>query len=118
MKTILLDTNFLIEALKRRIDVASQLERAFEDGFTPVVLKEQLAEIERLGPLEARAATTVIDALGIRVEEGGKTDVDDAILAYAKKSGAAVATGDEGLKKRLKKAGVEIITLSNRMLRP
>ncbi|MDP2717596.1 MAG: hypothetical protein Q8P02_02540 [Candidatus Micrarchaeota archaeon] len=112
---ILLDTNFLIGAMKRKIDVRAQLEEKFENVafFVPSRVPEEMDLI----PLrERKLAKTLMAALcPIVVQTQGHTD--DAIVREAQKRGMAVATQDLSLKKRLKRLNLPIITLSqNRVI--
>ncbi len=112
---ILLDTNFLVEAMKRKIDVKSQLESHFQSVafFVPSRVPE---EIDFISLRERKLAQTLMAALRPQVVQT-KGHTDDALLREAQQRGMAVATQDLGLKKRLKRLCIPIITLSqNRVI--
>ncbi|VVB68042.1 Uncharacterised protein [Candidatus Norongarragalina meridionalis] len=105
---ILLDTNALLYALDRRIDVVKQAAELDESAVL-YVLMPCLAEIRAKFPKKFPAVVAMLSCVA-SIDAEGKPD--DAILAWAKRENAAVVTNDAALKQRLKKAGVRIITIS------
>ncbi|PIO06095.1 hypothetical protein COT29_02655 [Candidatus Micrarchaeota archaeon CG08_land_8_20_14_0_20_59_11] len=103
-----MDTNALLYALDRRIDVIGQAE-ALDESSVLFVLMPCLAEVRAKFPRKFPAVTAMLAGVAVLDAEGKP---DDAILKWASAEGAAVVTNDGRLKQRLKKAGVRIITIS------
>jgi len=97
---ILLDTSFLISAIKYKIDFLNELK-----GHELVILEPIKIELEKLikgkkkGNLEAKIALELIEKNKIKIK---KTDIKEADDALANEN-EIVATQDKELKKRLKK---------------
>ena len=102
----MLDTNFLIEAEKRRvIDDA----RAALPGTKLVTLSPVVAELERQGH---KLALEIVKKENIAVV-AAKGYADDAIEAYASAHKSAVATNDKALTKKLGAKGIGVLYPKN-----
>ena len=107
---ILLDTNFIVACVKSRVALREQLELEGPD-VRFVVLQRVLDEVQFLPQKERKLAQLFLDSVKPEyVPAVGVTD--DQLISYAKKAKAKVATLDSGLKKRLKREGIPIITLA------
>ncbi len=107
---VLLDTNFIVACIQNKVDLREQLERQ-GPSVKLNVLGRVIEEIAFLPLKEKKLAQLFLDSYKPElVPAVGVTD--DQLISHAKKSGSAVATLDSGLKKRLKKEGVPIITLA------
>lgn len=107
---VLLDTNFIVACMKSRVPLREQLE---QEGPTVTfqVLERVIEEIAFLPAKDKKLAQLFLDSVKPElVPAVGVTD--DQLISYAKKSGAAVATLDAGLKKRLKREGIPNIALT------
>ena len=97
---ILLDTSFLISAIRYKIDFLNELK-----GHELVILEPVKQELEKLikgkkkGNLEAKIALELIKINKIKIK---KTDIKEADDALANEN-EIVATQDKELKKRLKR---------------
>ena len=97
---LLLDTNFVIEATKRRvIDDA----RALVPGAKLVTLEAVVDELKG-----KKLALELIKAEGVEVLPV-KGYADKAIEEYAEKGGVAVATNDKALTEKLRVKGVAVV---------
>ncbi|MCK4328173.1 MAG: hypothetical protein KAW41_06960 [Candidatus Diapherotrites archaeon] len=97
---LLLDTNFLVEAEKRRvIDKARELV----PGAKLVTLQAVVDELEG-----HPVALELIKANGVEVLPIGGY-ADKAIEDYAEKEGVAVATNDKALTERLRGKGIGVV---------
>lgn len=101
---LVLDTNFLIEATKRRV-----LDQAREavPGAKLVTLEAVVDELRAQGQ---KLALKIVEAEGIEVKPV-KGYADHAIVNYAKKE-TAVATNDRELGKKLKAKGTAVVCLT------
>jgi|SRR3989344_1745121 len=106
MKSIILDTNFIIEVLKNKIDLNGELSRICNFPFKILVLdriKDELDNImEKQGGKNkelAKLALSYIKNLG--VVETKRDNVDKILIELSKES--IIATQDKQLKSRLRK---------------
>jgi rRNA-processing protein FCF1 len=106
---IILDTNFLIDCLRFKIDIKSELA-----GNKLFVLDSVIFEIEKIakrGTKEsslAKLALEFINKNNLKILETGKKDADESLILYSKE-GYAIATHDRVLKNKLKKMGAKLI---------
>jgi len=113
---VILDTSFLLELVSKPIKRLDELEA--ELGKVEfIVLEPTVRELRRLTSklgVKARRASAALNYVkNLRVVDldDKKLSTDSAILYYALKHGAAVATIDRELRGRLKEEGVVVITL-------
>ncbi|OHE51404.1 MAG: hypothetical protein A3K61_07230 [Thaumarchaeota archaeon RBG_16_49_8] len=118
---LLLDSSFLIFLVETPSGGFTEIEDKI-GKVEPIVLTSVIKELRRIADRaaakRAKAASRALDyASGLRrVPQTGSGSVDDQILLYAKSSGAAVATLDTELRRRLRAAGVVVVTLSGNRL--
>ncbi len=118
---LLLDSSFLIFLVDTPSGGFTEIEGKL-GKVEPVVLSSVVEELRRIAyhaaAKRAKAAARALDyASGLKtVPHTGYGGVDDQILQYAKSSGAAVATLDAELRRRLRAAGVVVVTLSGNRL--
>ncbi len=123
---VLLDTNFLLAPIELRVDVFSQIRDHYDGHVELVVLGAVEHELEALSKgkgaaggssLKARAALAVLDRLvplGLTLVEDDATDTkkpDDALLIYAKRTGAAIASSDKDLRLKAKDVGIQVFAI-------
>jgi rRNA-processing protein FCF1 len=116
MKTILVDTNFLIECAKHKVDLHSELTRVLDTSFEVAVLDRTLEELDTViarGKNEGKAAKLAKTILltkhvTIMATSGGHTD--NLLLAKADEN-HIIATMDKALKQRLKKKKQDVIII-------
>ncbi len=103
---ILLDTNFLIECSKKRVDFFSEL--AGSDFFTIQSVVEELSAIADGKTNDAKfavAAKNILEKLKLAPEpEKTEGDADASLLELSKKN-FVVATQDKALREKILKAG-------------
>ena len=103
---VILDTNFIISCIMKKIDFLSQLE---EKGFKVVVPLEVLQELKGLR-LSSKASHEERIAIDVALEMAaskriksitlGERKVDDALIEKGKK-GIYIATLDSGIKRNV-----------------
>lgn len=116
MQNVLLDTNFLIDCAKYKIDIHKELTRILDSNFDVCVLDRTMDELDvviakgKKEGLAAKLAKTILMTKQFVVlpTAGGHTDT----LLYRKADDDnIVATGDRALKARLKKKKQNVITI-------
>jgi rRNA-processing protein FCF1 len=105
---IILDTNFLIDCIRFKIDIKSELT-----GNELFVLDSVIFEIGKIakrGTKESALAKLALEFIAknnIKILETDKKDADESLIEYSKDY--AIATHDRVLKNKLKKVGAKII---------
>ena len=111
---ILVDTNVLMALINSKVDFARLLNDAYPEAKL-FVLRQSLVEVKLKKPGIFSVVEGYLQKNRFEVIEGeGKAD--EMILTYALKEKTIVLTLDFALKKRLKKAGVQVITLKDSKL--
>jgi rRNA-processing protein FCF1 len=115
---VLLDTNFLLDTLRYKVDfsIFQELEESTEFFITSEALRE-LKSIANKKTKEGRLALIalkLVESQKIKIVQSLKKKVDEDLLELAKKEGFLVATNDKDLKEKLKKENVRIICLRNK----
>jgi len=114
---VVFDTNMLLLAVQKPLDVFSEVGRVLNAAFKPVILRSTLDELihlaERGRPKERAESRLALELAKkcevIDFEFPG--DADSAIIEYARKHSVVVATNDIALRRSLRKLGVPVIFL-------
>ncbi|MET1160730.1 MAG: PIN domain-containing protein, partial [Thermoprotei archaeon] len=121
--TIVMDTNMLM-LIGEGINVFEQIEEKLAIKPDYVVLKHILKELEKLSrsnsPIIRRRAKLAIQVAREKcrvVDFDDNLDTDTAIIEYALKTGAAVATNDRELRRKLREKGIPEIYLREESMR-
>jgi rRNA-processing protein FCF1 len=105
---IILDTNFLIDCVRFKIDLKSEL--AGNELFVLDSIIFEIGKIAKRGTKESSLAKLALEFIAknnLKLLETGKKDADESLIAYSKSY--AIATHDRILKNKLKKLGAKII---------
>ena len=117
---VLLDTNFLLLPFQiPRVRLFQELDRLIPGRYKLVVLDVCLEELENLSKLHKGKRNMFLKAKEfaekncevIRVDRDKFKAVDEAIVEYAKRLKAVVATNDRGLRAKLRKEGIPQVYL-------
>ena len=105
MKTIVLDTDFVLEAAKNKVDIKAELDKITDFNYEICVLDKTLEELS--GKRGEKLALGLI--AGFRVINTARDrSVDELVLGLGD---VVVATQDRELKEKLKKRNIAIITI-------
>ena len=112
MERIILDTCFILTALKQKIDIKSELERILNKSFRLYIIDKTLDELK--GKKDEKLAKAIIKKIkctNIKTEQP-KSNVDSLIINHTKNHpNITVATQDRALKEKLKKRNIRLITI-------
>lgn len=108
MKQIILDTNFILDCIKYKIDIKSEIAKIIDENFTLSIFNITKREIS--GKKDERLALQILKKINPDILETDSDNVDRAILSLNKKN-IIVATHDRKLKEKLKKAFIPVITI-------
>ena len=104
---VLLDTNALLMPFSMGLDVEGEVERVI-GRCRIAVPRIAIAELEAMGSSLRDGPAALKYAARFPVEETVGLG-DDAIVEVATRTGATVVTGDRGLIKRLRAAGLHVL---------
>ncbi len=111
MKSVILDTNFLIYCAENKVDYATDIMNIMSGGYELIVLKPVLLELTLItqkakkysDKQAANLALKLLEFNKVRIVDSSTNIADDAIVNFCEKnSGVIVATLDLALRKRLK----------------
>lgn len=121
MKTVILDTNFIVDCLSWKVDFFSEIQRILPFQYKLAVVDKTLDELDLLAKkgntiarLGARLAKQVIAKKAIGIIRTDKKGYTDTLILKAAGKDAIVATQDQNLKRRLKAKGVPVIVIRQR----
>lgn len=109
MKKIILDTDFLIDCVKYKIDLFSEIRRILDVNYKVYIIDKTLEELGdkgNFGLIKALLERNNIDVLKTKKDK----KVDDLILDLVDNN-HIVATQDRELKRKLKEKGISVITI-------
>jgi rRNA-processing protein FCF1 len=97
MRKVILDTSFILTAVRQKVDFFEMIEGK---GFQILIPDQVFKELKGLG---AELALKIVRSNKFKLVSFPGKDADSAILKFANKNPmAVVATLDAGLKKKLK----------------
>jgi rRNA-processing protein FCF1 len=114
---VLLDTNFLIDLLRFKVEM-EEIEEALQQKCEFLILSSNIQELEKIARDKskagkfAKAALKLLSLKDIKILRTEKNP-DDAFLSIANKN-TIIATNDSRLRKKIKKLGIKTIYLRGR----
>ncbi len=116
MKTIILDTSFLVACAEFRIDYVQEINRIMQETFTITVIDKTINELDVLiakGGKQAQHAKLAKAILARKtialIQTSAGSHVDKLILEKAKQESHMAATIDTELKKKLQQKKIGLI---------
>lgn len=116
MKKIILDSNFLIDCLKFKVDFLEEMEKLVEEPFEILILKNVLKELENMSKKKSREgryaklSLRLIKEKNFKIIESSSENTDNDIISSSDEN-TIVATNDKELRKALKLLGIKNIYL-------
>ncbi len=107
MFTIVLDTNIILDSIKFKIDLFTELGRICSFSYKIAVLDKTLNELEN--KKNSKTALRLINKKNIQIIKTQNNYVDD--LLFNLNNDCIIATNDKELKRRLRKENKKIITI-------
>jgi hypothetical protein len=118
MKTIILDTNFLVDCLSWKVDFFRELERIIPFAYRLMVVDKTLDELDAIitkgkqdVKIGARLANQLIMKKRIGIIMTDKKGYTDTLILKAAGKETIVATQDQDLKRRLKANGIPVVII-------
>lgn len=110
---IILDTDFLVNAIKNRVDVDEQIRQEYP-LMEIVVLDKTLDELKKVNNIDAKAALKLIELKKFKIIKTNKDKIVDNLIIDIAKEKDIVATQDKDFKRKLKKLGIKFITIKHK----
>lgn len=119
MQRIILDTNFLMIPAQFGVDIFSEIENLVEGEYKLFIIDATLDELENIiekqrgkNKAAAKMALQLLKTQNIEVLKTEKNlNADELIVNLVKERKFAVATQDQGLKRKLKQYNVPLVVL-------
>jgi len=114
---VLLDTSFLVSALKFKIDIYEEISRVVPEKHELATIDNVIAELERVSARNDRNAGLALQLVThkkVSIYKGKRIRCDDALAEFAREKGAILCTQDKELKKKAKSHGIRVITIKNK----
>jgi len=109
MYKIILDTNFLINAIKFKLDIFSELKKTLDNPFKVYIVDKTLDELKSK-PNE-RLIRTFIERKGINIIKTAKNKYTDDLILEKSTENTVIATQDKELKEKAKKKGLKTLII-------
>ncbi|MBS3172722.1 hypothetical protein J4438_04075 [Candidatus Woesearchaeota archaeon] len=110
---IILDSDFLVNAVKYKIDVIEKIKEEYPELKIAVVDKT-LDELKRIDILDSKLALKLIEIKKIEVIKTNKDKIADDLIFDIVKEKDIVATQDKEFKRRLKEKNIKVITIKQK----
>lgn len=98
-KQVLLDTNFILSCIDKKIDF---IEKLTLEGYEILIPKQVINEIKRIKNKNSELALKILLNSKIKKIDLKQNYVDKGIIEFSKKNNISIATIDKGLKNKLK----------------
>jgi rRNA-processing protein FCF1 len=120
MKTIILDTSFILNAIEAHIDIFREIERISLFKYKIAIIDKTIEELEKIimrggkTKYSAQLAKKIIDLKKIdKIMTRSKKSVDDLILENSNQN-TIVATMDAELKRKLRQKSISLMVIRSR----
>jgi rRNA-processing protein FCF1 len=107
---IILDTDFLVNSIKYKVDVISQIMDEYP-GEKIGIIDKTIDELRSVNNPNARAATHLVKLKKLDIIKTDKVDIVDKLILNYVSEGDMVATQDQRLKRQLKKKDIKVLTI-------
>lgn len=107
---IILDTDFLVNSIKYKVDVISQITYEYP-GEKIGIIDKTIDELKSVNNPNARAAIHLVKLKKLEVIKTDKIEIVDKLILRNVSSEDMVATQDQRLKRQLKKKDVKVLTI-------
>jgi len=118
MKTIILDTNFLVDCLNWKVDFFTELQRICDFKYQLAVIDKMIDELDTVikegkqtEKIGARLAKQLIAKGRISIIKTDKKGHTDALILKHATKDTIVATQDQALKRKLKEKRIQVIVI-------
>ena len=120
-KKVILDTNFLLVPYCYRVDIFSELSSTLSSGYDIILPSSTICELKSLSKRKGKEGLAA--KLALKILELRKLEItvietnlkpDNWILSFIQKEKAIICTNDKELKKKIKRFGLNVISLRSK----
>ncbi len=115
---VVLDTSFLIDVVKFKIDLWKELDRLLEHSYDTFIITNVEKELEKIGGSGNKFANAAMKIIKLgkikRLDLNHKGSGDEAIIKLCDDVNVVVATNDIKLRQRVKSKGVKTIYIRSK----
>lgn len=110
---IILDTDFLVNAIKNKVDVTRQIKAEYITEEIAVVDKT-LDELKKINNSDSKTALRLIEVKKFKIIKTDRKKIADDLILDIVGTNDMVATQDKYFKRRLKYKGVKVLTIKHK----
>ena len=111
MQKVILDTSFILTAIKCKIDILAELTRILDEKFSIFYIDKSMNELANK-PAGKLALALLKNMKASPIETNVDKNVDSLLIDYAEAHpNDIIATQDRALKEKLKKRNTRLITI-------
>jgi len=108
---IILDTDFLVNAVKYKIDIDEELKRNLDSTFDIFIIDKTIDELKGINNLNSKIAIKLINFKQYKILKTKKDKIVDELIKDIAKKEDIVATQDKELKRELNKKFIKTISI-------
>ena len=108
---IILDTDFVINAVKYKIDVDEALRKVIDSNFKIYVIDKTLDELKKINSQNSKLALKLIEFKKYNIIKTKKDKIADELIKEIAEKADVVATQDKKLKKDLNEKLIKTISI-------
>lgn len=99
VKNVLLDTSFILAAIRNKIDFLDEITNL---GLTPILPKQVIVELEGISKSKREAELALRILRKVKTIDFKTKNTDEGIIKYSKNNKIIIATLDKEIKKKTK----------------
>ena len=118
MKTVILDTDFLVHCASHRVDYEEELRRIINCSYQIYIIDKTIDELNHIvenqkgkAKAAAKLAKAILENNQLPLIKTKKDQIVDELILDAVNKDTIVATMDADLKRKLKAKGVSVVIL-------
>ena len=108
---IILDTDFIINTIKYKIDIDEALRKAINSNFQIYIIDKTLDELKKINNQDSKLALKLIEFKKYEIIKTKKDRIADELIKEIAEKADVVATQDKELKKDLNKKLIKTISI-------
>jgi rRNA-processing protein FCF1 len=108
---VILDTDFLVNAIKYKIHIEESLKNTLDSNFQICIIDKTLDELKKIKDKNAKIALQLIKLKKYKILKTKKDKITDDLIKEIAKKTDIVATQDRKLKKDLKQNLIKTLSI-------
>lgn len=108
---IILDTDFIVNSIKYKIDIDENLKNSIDSNFKVCIIDKTLEELKNINNQNAKIALKLIKLRKYNIIKTKKDKIVDELIKEKTTKNDIVATQDKELKKALNKKSIKTLSI-------